>query len=233
MRDLPDPNGDLTIPQLFTAALDDLANATQITSLDASVVAHPSWSPDGNKIVFSATSADSAAVTPEPNTDTTETSGPEDIWVIDADGSNLTRLTENNARDFDPSFSPDGRQIVYASDLNSPGFSEIYTMLASGANITQLTDDAQSSYSPAWSPDGMHIAFVSNRGGDGDIYVMDPDGQRPFLLTVDDNGAEDRTPAWTPDSRWIVFASNRQRRSFPLVRCRSGGRHPAGHDQRP
>ncbi len=145
---------------------------------------------------------------------TTQTVSAEELWIIGADGSNLTRLTDNDARDFDPSFAPDGQQIVYASDLNSPGYSEIYTMTSSGASITQLTDDAQSSYSPAWSPDGTRIAFVSNRGGDGDIYVMDADGQRPFLLTVDDNGAEDRTPVWTPDSRWIVFASNRQNDQF-------------------
>ena len=53
VRDLPDANGDLTIPQLFVAPSTP-ANATQITSLDASVIAHPSWSPDGKKIVFSA-----------------------------------------------------------------------------------------------------------------------------------------------------------------------------------
>ena len=217
VRYLLDDSGNASLPQLFVTALSDPANATQITSLNASVVAHPSWSPDGTQIVFSADTSAGADVTLEPNTDTTtgsETISTEEIWLIGADGSNLTQLTENNARDFDPSFSPDGQQIVYASDLNSPGYSEIYKMTASGANITQLTDDAQSSYSPAWSPDGAHIAFVSNRGGDGDIYVMDADGQRPFLLTVDDNGAEDRTPAWTPDSRWIVFASNREGDQF-------------------
>ncbi len=212
VRYLFDDAGNPSLPELFVANIADPTTVTQLTSINASVVAHPAWSPDGRQIVFSSdgTLDGQATQVPETGVTTDITVSAEEIWIIDADGSNLTRLTGNDARDFDPSFSPDGKQIVYASDLNSPGFSEIYTMSTIGANITQLTDDAQSSYSPAWSPDGTRIAFVSNRGGDGDIYVMDADGQRPFLLTVDDNGAEDRTPAWTPDSRWIVFASNRQ-----------------------
>jgi Tol biopolymer transport system component len=116
-------------------------------------------------------------------------------------------------RDFDPQYSPDGSHIVYASEQNSPGFSEIYVMDANGGDGTQLTD-VPNSYSPTWSPDGTHIAYVSDQQGDGDIYVMDADGQRPFLLTQDDNGAEDRSPAWSPDGRWILFASNRGDDSF-------------------
>jgi tol-pal system beta propeller repeat protein TolB len=192
-----DTNGDGTpevgepIPQLFVASLASPEDAHAITNFTSSTLGHPSWSPDGQRIVFS-----------------TNTDGDEEIAVINADGSGFTALTNNSARDFDPSFSPDGTQIVFASDLNSPGYAKIFSMMADGSQITQLTEVANS-YSPAWSPDGSRIAYVNDQQGDGDIYVMDADGQRSTLLTVDDNGAEDRSPAWTPDGRWIVFASNR------------------------
>ncbi len=188
--------GDTTAPQLFVAPVSSPQDAQQITTLVASVLAHPSWSPDGTTIAFS------------DNTD-----GDEEIWTINADGGGLLQVTNNDARDFDPAFSPDGSKIVYASDVDSPGFTEIYVMDANGADSTALTD-VPNSYSPAWSPDGTRIAYVNDQQGDGDIYVMDADGQRPYLLTQDDNGAEDRDPAWSPDGRWILFASNRDDDSF-------------------
>ena len=185
-----DDAGDV-VPQLFVAATGALDSATQITALTGGLVAHPSWSPDGARIVFSH------------NAD-----GDEEIAVVNADGSSLTQLTHNNGRDFDPQFSPDGEQIVYASDVNSPGFNEIYTMTATGNSIRQLTE-VPNSYAPAWSLDGLRIAYVNDQQGDGDIYIMDADGQRSALLTMDDSGAEDRSPVWSPDGRWILFASNR------------------------
>ena len=78
------------------------------------VLAHPSWSSDGTKIVFSS-----------------DSSGNEEIWLIDAQGGNPVQLTSNDARDFDPEFSPDGNSIAFASDMDSPDFSEIYVMSAS------------------------------------------------------------------------------------------------------
>lgn len=186
------------LAQLFIAPANAPAEAVQITSNAEGFVANPSWSPDGSRLVYS-------SGTGQPQD--------EEIWIIDADGSNARQLTNNEARDFDPQFSPDGERIVFASELNSPDFSEIYVMDADGDDVTQLTE-VPNSYSPTWSPDGTRIAFVNDQQGDGDIYVMDADGERTFLLTVDDGGAEDRDPAWSPDGRWIVFATNRDDEEF-------------------
>ena len=178
-------------PQLFVAPMSSLADAKQITTLAGSSLQHPSWSPDGQTLVFS-----------------TDVSGSQEIAQINADGSGFQALTSNGGRNIDPDYSPDGKLIIFSSDANSPGFSEIYTMTNFGGELTQLTS-VPNSYSPVYSPDQTKIAFINDQQGDGDIYLMDADGQRPTLLTIDDNGAEDHSPAWSPDGRWILFASNR------------------------
>lgn len=197
VRMVPNTEG-AALPALFVASTDALDAAQQITNIEDAVVANPSWSPDGAQIVFSGGSG-----APED----------EEIYIVNADGSDLRRITNNSARDFDPQFSPDGSHIVFASDVDSPGFTKIYVMNINGADITLLAG-VPNSYSPTWSPDGTRIAYVNDQQGDGDIYVMDADGQRSYLLTQDDGGAEDRDPAWSPDGRWIIFATNRDDEEF-------------------
>ncbi len=162
VRPIADDSGN-EIAQVFVGSLASPQDAQPITTLEGAA-SHPSWSPDGNSIVFSA-----------------DVDGDQEILIINPDGSSPRQLTDNTARDFDPSFSPDGKQIVYASDVDSPGFTEIYVMNTNGGDITRLTE-VPNCYSPAWSPDGAHIAYVSDQQGDGDIYVMDANGQGPVLL---------------------------------------------------
>lgn len=193
-------------PQLFVAPLDDLGAAQPITTFAGTLVANPSWSPDGAQIAV-----------------TSNTLGSEDIWIITVDGSaEPRRLTGNTGVDRDPAWSPDGRFIAYASDVDSPAVdvaastTEIYVIETSGNNPRRLTDASGSSYAPAWSPDGEQIVFVSDRSSDADLYLMDRTGAGENLLTFDDDGAEDRNPVFTPDGRWIAFASNRETDQFQL-----------------
>ncbi len=90
---------------------------------------------------------------------------------MNADGSNQTRLTNNPAFDFQPSFSPDGSKIAFVSDRD--GNFEIYEMNADGTSQTRLTSNTASEFSPSFSPDGNKIRFVSDRDGDNDIYEID------------------------------------------------------------
>jgi Tol biopolymer transport system component len=128
-----------------------------------------------------------------------------DIYVMDADGANQTRLTTDPAFDGAPAWSPDGTKIAFAS--NRTGNGDIYVMNADGSNQVRLTTHASVESVPAWSPDGTKIAFASGRTGNGDIYVMDASGANQIRLTTD--AAIDGEPAWSPDGTKVAFASGR------------------------
>jgi type II secretory pathway pseudopilin PulG len=117
--------------------------------------------------------------------------GNDEIYVMNADGSGVTRLTNNPAYDGWPAWSPDGRRIAFAS--NRDGNPEIYVMNADGSGVTRLTNNPADDWAPSWSPDGRRIIFVSNRDGNYEIYVMNSDGSGVTRLT--NNPARDVWPA--------------------------------------
>jgi TolB protein len=129
-----------------------------------------------------------------------------EIWLMNADGSEQRKLTDNNAMDVSPAWSPDGDRIAFIS--NRAGNDEIYVMNADGTNVRRLTQTADASESfPSWSPDGAQISFDSDRGGNWDVYVMASDGSNPYPLT--DHPGEDWISSWSPSGDQIVFESNR------------------------
>jgi Tol biopolymer transport system component len=118
---------------------------------------------------------------------------------MDADGSNLRQLTDHEATDFLPTWSPDDETIAFWSKRS--GTWGIYFMDGDGKNIRQITDESSwpvaGGFSRvAWSPDGQYIAFVSGRDGNPEIYVMSINGTEDHRLTWDTE--EDYDPAWWP-----------------------------------
>ncbi len=146
----------------------------------------PSWSPDGKRIVFSSERKGHF----ETNFEITS-----EIYVMDADGGNERRLTENRNNDWHPVWSPDGRRIAFSSYKpgNWDGI-EIYVMGADGGNERRLTKNLRADDSPSWSPDSERIAFESFRDGNWEIYVMDADGGNQRNITK--HGSWDESPAW-------------------------------------
>jgi Tol biopolymer transport system component len=151
----------------------------------------PAWSPDGSKIVFV---SDRDGI------------GKSELWLMNADGTNLQKLTTDvqfdgpYSQDLMPAWSPDGLKIAFSSSRDGLANPEIYTMNADGSNQIRLTDNTVDDVDPAWSPDSQHIVFFSKEGGRG-IYVMDSDGTNRHQLL--DSGFQ---PSWSPDGLKIAFS---------------------------
>jgi Tol biopolymer transport system component len=164
------------------------ANAVQLTSISKDF--GPAWSPDGTKIAFGS-----------------QRDGNSEVYVMNANGSNQTNLTNNPAPDgaFGLCWSPDGGKIAFTSNRGS-GL-EIYVMAADGSNQVQLTNRPGDVTGPAWSPDGTKIAFANLVSPSNDIFVINANGSNPIALT---NGpGANFEPNWSPDGTKIVFTSTR------------------------
>jgi len=132
--------------------------------------------------------------------------GNHDIFTMDLDGSNQTRLTTSLAYDDQPKWSPDSSKIAFMSGRD--GNLEIYTMNADGSGQTRITNNFAADGFPAWSPNGTKITFVRgdlSNPSTFEIYVMDANGANQVRLTTD--SVIDGVPSWSPDGTKIVFMS--------------------------
>ena len=152
----------------------------------------PAWSHDGKWIAFSN----------QPR------NGFGNIFLVDASGRNLLRLTTTSSTDGGPVWSPDDSKIAFYSDRD--GNMEVYVMNADGSDQRRLTDDPADDIVWDWSPDGAKISFASNRDGNHEIYVMNADGSNQRRLT--DHPGDDMYPAWSPDGTRLVYASGNETR---------------------
>ena len=150
----------------------------------------PAWSGDGTRLAFSSSR-----------------SGNPEIWIADASGANLRKLTSFAGPNVAPAWNPrTNAQLAWVSGRT--GLPQIYTIDQDGANVQRLTDGGYA-ISPSWSPSGQFLTFSWNRKygpgapGGQDIYVMDIASKRWLQLTHE-AGSND-FPSWAPDNRHIVF----------------------------
>ena len=112
---------------------------------------------------------------------------------MDADGSDVVRLTHRTGDDATPNWSPDGSRIAYTSTAVSPAGS-VHVMDADGSNVHSITGPG--SANPAWSPNGQKIVFDQQMPAGGGIFIVNADGSGPVNVT--NNAADDFDPDWEP-----------------------------------
>jgi TolB protein len=138
---------------------------------------------------------------------TNRDSGNFEIYTMNSDGTNPTRLTTASGNDLTPKWSPDGSKIAFVSIRD--GNYEIYTMNSDGTNQTRITTNPAQDVQPAWSPDGSKIVFGTTRDGNEEIYTMNSNGTNQVRLTTTANTVTDGFPTWSPDGSKIAFESDR------------------------
>ena len=140
--------------------------------------------------------------------------GNDEIYMMDYDGANPTRVTFNKVKDYMPAWSPDQRTIAFTS--YRAGSACLYLRNIYEGKETQVTTKG-TSYSAAFSPDGKKLAFCSTmtEEGNAEIYVLDLGSMKTKRLTF--NAATETAPSWSPTGREIAFTTDRLGSGSPQI----------------
>ena len=219
----------------------DGANQKQITSYK-SISTMPSVSPDGSRIAFTSWAMGQPQIlvhsletlrripflNPRAGTNqnasytqdgkqiafSSSASGYSQIYMANADGSGIRRLTNTRAVEVEPKVNPKtGNEIVFVSGRGG-GSPQVYRMNSDGADVQRLSTGEGQATNPSWNPQGTHVAFAWTRGydpGNFNIFVMDVNTREFVQLTS--GAGRNENPTWAPDGKHIVFSSDRGGRS--------------------
>lgn len=157
------------------------SDGTQLTTIVGGTdwQQHPSWSPDGKRIVYDAGSSDTIG---------------NDIWVVRADGSGKAKLTSG----YHPHWSPDGRRIIFNRYFSDNRGEDVFVMNADGSGVKRAVAMTPDDTNPSWTPDGR-ILFT---GSGGDVYVVDLDGRGRERLTSD---LDVQDSAASPNGKMLAY----------------------------
>jgi TolB protein len=192
-----DPNyGCGSISEIYVADVDGRSVHSLTSNSNLSSNSFGAWSPDGSQIAFTS------------NREHDHTNF--DVFVMDADGSNLRNLTSSSTNEYFLAWSPNGAQIMF-DFLREDHYSDLFLIAADGSNLRKITDDNVHSQfvSASWSPDGTQIALQSYQvgGRSPEIFLMDANGSH--LRNLTNQRADEIFWGWSSNGGQIMFASNR------------------------
>jgi Tol biopolymer transport system component len=174
--------------------------------------AEGSWSPDGKLIAF--TSNRRAYVGQLTETEQKQfeldPANVNDIYIMDADGNNVRRLTAEPGYDGGPFFSPDGERLCWRHFSPNGAIAEVWTMKVDGSDKRQITRLGAMSWAPFYHPSGQYLIFTTNRHGfaNFELYLTDVEGKREPVRVTYSKGF-DGLPAFTPDGKQLAWTSSR------------------------
>ncbi|GDX78772.1 protein TolB [Deltaproteobacteria bacterium] len=170
------PGSDSDIFTIDPLAGTQIARLTSSPGIDVS----PSWSPDGSKLAF-----------------VSERGGGAQIYVMNADGSNVHRVSFQGAQNTSPSWSPKGDKIAF---VGRDGGFDVFTVNLDGSGMTRVTQGAGDNEDPSWSPDGDYLVFSSTRTGSAHIWLSSADGRHQVQLSQGAGGYTN--PHWSNHLSW-------------------------------
>ncbi len=145
----------------------------------------PAWSPDGKRLAVVLTR-----------------DGNSQIYLANADGSGLKRLTRSSDIDTEPTFTPDGRFVYFTS--NRGGSAQIYRIPTEGGDAQRITFSGPFNARPQISPDGKTMAFITRRDKLFRVGVIDLSSMQETLVS---EGPKDDSPSFAPNSKWVIYSS--------------------------
>jgi TolB protein len=142
-----------------------------------------------------------------------------EIYITDYDGYGIQKMTFTNSLNLSPTFSPDGKKIVFTSYFeNNP---DLFQLDLSKGKLSKLSSNRGLHSAPSWSPEGKNIAFALTKNGNTDIHLMDTRSKKLRQLT--NNPGIDSSPTWSPNGREIAFTSDRSGRPQIYLMDAEGG----------
>jgi TolB protein len=187
-------------PILFVQSLSANKQPAPVANYKGSNSA-PAWTPDGRQLA--------AVLTKD---------GGSQIYLMNADGTNLRRITFSGGIDTEPFFTPDGQSIYFTSDRG--GSPQIYRMPVSGGEAVRISFEGDYNVSPRVSPDGKTLAYISRVSGRFQLMAMDLESKQVQTLT---DGQRDESPSFAPNGRIILYATDVDNRGV-LAAVSSDGR---------